>query len=228
MTTVPALKAPLCFVDTETTGLHPDLLRPWDIAVIRYGVDGHRTQWQTFISLPDLDLHHADPFSLRVGRFHERHPQANGAVPADSYPDPDVKWPENLATADAAAVTVERMTRGAVVIGAVVSFDTGTLASMLRREGFCPSWHYRPVCVETMAAGRLEALGEAVEEPWSSEDLSRRCGVEPPAGEERHTALGDATWAEWWYWALKRPDLASAGWPPLANRVPAPTDGGPS
>lgn len=233
MTTVPALRAPLCFVDTETTSLHPELRRPWDIAVIRYGVDGHRTEWQTFVALLDLDLHRADLLALRVGRFHERHPQATGATPPVSYagepPNSYIGgWPKNLTTAEEAAAVVERLTRDAVMIGAVVSFDTDTLASMLYREGFCPSWHYRPVCVETMAAGRLAALGETVEEPWSAEDLSRRCGVEPPAGDDRHTALGDARWGEWWYWAMKRPDLASAGWPPLANRVPAPQAGDPS
>jgi DNA polymerase III epsilon subunit-like protein len=198
----PAPKVPLCFVDTETTGLHPDLRCPWDIAIIRHDPDGTREVWQTFIALPDLNLGHADPFALQVGRFHDRHPQATATVlpirRAEAEP-----WPENLMFADDAAVVVERLTRDAVMIGTVVSFDMGTLAAMLYREGLCPSWHYRPVCVETRAAGRLEALGEVVEEPWHSEDLSRRCGVEPPAGQDRHTALGDALWGERWHKTLK-------------------------
>lgn len=32
-----------------------------------------------------------------------------------------------------------------------------------------------------------------------SDDLSRACGVEPPAEDERHTALGDARWVKRWY-----------------------------
>ncbi|MCK8670968.1 hypothetical protein M1M07_07535 [Rhodococcus sp. HM1] len=35
--------------------------------------------------------------------------------------------------------------------------------------------------------------------PYRSDDLSRACGVEPPAPEERHTALGDASWVKRWY-----------------------------
>lgn len=31
--------------------------------------------------------------------------------------------------------------------------------------------------------------------PWSSEDLTRAVGLEPPSEEDRHTALGDVRWA---------------------------------
>lgn len=44
-----------------------------------------------------------------------------------------------------------------------------------------------------------KAVAEFVAPPWRSDDLSRACGVEPPAPEERHTALGDARWVKRWY-----------------------------
>ena len=65
---------PICAVDTETTSLRPDR-RAWDIALIRRDDEGER-RVQFFIELDALDLPNADPFSLNVGRFWERHPQA--------------------------------------------------------------------------------------------------------------------------------------------------------
>ena len=44
-----------------------------------------------------------------------------------------------------------------------------------------------------------KAASSLVAPPWRSDDLSRACGVEPPAPEERHTALGDARWVKRWY-----------------------------
>lgn len=65
---------PLCYIDTETTSLNPDR-RAWDVACIRHDDSGVRTV-QFFIDLVDIELDNADPFSLKVGRFWERHPQA--------------------------------------------------------------------------------------------------------------------------------------------------------
>jgi len=60
---------PLCFIDTETDGVHPGR-KPWEIALIRRDETGEHEQ-SFFV---DIDLSTADPFGLRVGRFYDRHP----------------------------------------------------------------------------------------------------------------------------------------------------------
>jgi hypothetical protein len=38
------MTAPLCFVDTETTGVHPGR-RAWEVAIIRRDPDGYEEEW---------------------------------------------------------------------------------------------------------------------------------------------------------------------------------------
>ena len=196
---------PLAFIDTETTGVHPDR-RVWEVAIIRRDDDG---ETERLIQVRDVDLSSADPFGLKVGGFYDRHaqygPQAKTQDEADARGD--------LMTEQQAAFHVERLTRGAHLVAAVPSFDAGCLDPMLRRHGLIPAWHYHLIDVEAMAVGWLAAqqgaareagwgvaeLGAAITPPWKSDELSRLCGTEPPADDERHTALGDARWAMRWY-----------------------------
>ena len=76
------------------------------------------------------------------------------------------------------------------MVGSNAHFDASFLRVLL---GDAP-WHYRPVCVATLAAGYLRGRGEQVTLPYSSRDLSRAVGVEPP-GADGHQALVDAEWA---------------------------------
>jgi hypothetical protein len=182
---------PLAFVDTETTGVHPDR-RVWEVAVIRRDERGEFTfLWQ----VNDVDLSNADPFGLKVGGFYERHVSVTGGWdgPFDDYPvmyRPEVE----------VARGVEQATRGAHLVGVVPSFDADCLDKMLRRHRLLPAWHYHLVDVEAMAAGWLRSGP-----PWRSDDLSRACEVDPPNEQDRHTALGDARWAMRWYDALTGP-----------------------
>jgi len=205
-----------CFVDTETTSLRPDR-RAWEIGIIERvpvtvkhpdGPDTSSTEdrehhW--FIDADDLDLANADLFSLNIGRFYERHPQYQL--------DHEAPWSATATESDALR-EIEAVTRGAHLVGAVVSFDADVLGQRMRAHGICPSWHYHLVDVEALAAGYLagsyraiqevgknpEADGPTYEEalcaipPWKSDDLSRAVGVEPDDF-DRHTALGDARWA---------------------------------
>jgi hypothetical protein len=175
--------APLVFIDTETTGVHPGRLA-WEIAMVRRDPDGRETT--TLLQIDPIDLSAADPFGLRVGQFYTRH--------ASATRDP---LPEGCRVVDeeTAAGIVERVTRGAHLVGAVPAFDAGTLDPMLRRHGHLPAWHYHLVDVEALAVGALAAQGLAVSPPWSSSDLTEALGVIPASQEERHTALGDALWA---------------------------------
>jgi hypothetical protein len=192
------VSVPLCFIDTETTGVHPGR-RAWEVAIIRREPDGTETEW--LAQVEDVDLSGADPFGLKVGRFYERH-FAYAAAASDGC---------RLSEA-AAAREVERLTRGAHLIGAVPNFDAEVFADMLRRHKLAPAWHYHLVDVEALAVGYLHGRHSDVilsdedyariSPPWKSDDLSRTVGVEPATGDERHTALGDARWARRLYDAI--------------------------
>lgn len=172
----------LCFLDCETTALHPDRLA-YEVAMIRREEDGDETETSFFV---DVDLSDAEPKALQIGRFYERHPYgqylSNRRRLAPAYTDTQMGayLPPRIA-----APEVARMTHGAYLVGAVPSFDAETLAGLLRRHELLPGWHHRPRCVESLTAGHfgrevggLRHCAEALE-----------IEVDPEA---EHTALGDA------------------------------------
>jgi DNA polymerase III epsilon subunit-like protein len=191
--------ADLCFIDTETTSLRHDR-RAWEIGIIAR-TDGTDTEHHWFIDTDHLELGNADVMSLKIGRFYERHPQLTMDEPR--YHQPDQVVDEIDALWD-----VEAVTRGAHLVGAVVSFDADVLGQRMRANGICPSWHYHLIDVEALAVGYLSSLarnsqqghkrrGELLElaaPPWKSDDLSAALGISV-SDEDRHTALGDARWA---------------------------------
>lgn len=180
---------PIVFLDTETTSLNP-WRRVWDIALIRRDENGEQG-YQWFISADDLDLGHADPFALNVGRFYDRHPHyCATSLKRAPLPERDVLR------------SVEELTRGAHLVGAVPNFDADVLDQRMRANGILPSWHYHLIDVEALAVGYLSACGYTIDLPWKSDDLSRACGIEPPSDEDRHTAIGDAKWAQRLYDAI--------------------------
>jgi 3' exoribonuclease, RNase T-like len=189
------MSAPIVFLDTETTGVHPGR-QVWEIGMIRRWSDGSQRETSFFV---EVDLSGADPFGLSVGRFYERHPLGRqiteGASGTGAYSRAD------------AARKVATWTHGAHIAGAVPNFDTETLAPLLRSEGLIPAWHYHLIDVEALAAGWLNGFSrtqqaaenrnhmrELATPPWKSDDLSAALGVKV-SEEERHTALGDAKWA---------------------------------
>ena len=183
----------LCFVDTETDGVHPDR-KVWEVAMIRRETDGTENEIDFFV---EIDLSTADPFGLKVGRFYDRHPLGRYlAGKGVAMPAPYDDGNQYLSTAEAARM-VARYTHGAHLVGAVPNFDAEVLARLLRDELLTPSWHYHLVDVEALMVGALVSshFRTDVPLPWRSDDLSRDLGVEPPSEDERHTALGDARWA---------------------------------
>lgn len=204
---------PLAFLDTETTSLarpcSPTPGEIWEVGLILRDQDGgDRYRW----FLP-VTLEHADPKSLEISRFHDRHPQgdqyAGDSRESDHLVADLERWCEDFAT----------LTAGAHLVGNVVSFDEERLAALLMAHGIQPTWHYHLIDVESMAAGYLGGLitvvseyGIPTDDPdsyghgvveaarhrfprWDSEDLSAALGVTPPGPDQRHTALGDALWA---------------------------------
>jgi hypothetical protein len=96
----------LAFIDTETTGLHPERL-PWEIAVILRESDGDERE--LLLQIEDVDLSRADPRGLAVSRFFERHfdYNAESTMPCDVVPE------------RRAAQLVEQYLRGAHIVGCV-------------------------------------------------------------------------------------------------------------
>lgn len=187
---------PLCFLDTETDGVHPGR-KAWEVAVIRRDDDGEQ-EFQCFV---EIDLSTADLFGLKVGGFYKRHPLGRYLSGHDKD-RPEVDYEATQDSGEylsryAAACEVARLTHGAHIVGAVPNFDTEVLGTHLRDEGLTPAWHYHLIDVEAMAVGALCGGGllDGPPLPWKSDDLSQALGVEPPSEIERHTALGDARWA---------------------------------
>lgn len=173
----------LVFLDTETTSLRPDR-RAWEIGLIvrEPGKDDAEHTW--FVVADDLDLGSADVMSLKIGRFYERHPDMLAlddedaiAVGRTLHREADALW------------QVEKLTRGAILVGAVPNFDADVLGTRMRAVGVCPSWHYHLVDVETLAAGH-----RGFRPPWGFDDILTAYGLTYDES-DRHTALGDARMA---------------------------------
>ena len=176
---------PLVFIDTETTGLHRTR-RPWEIAIIRrHG--NEQTRLHLCVDVADLDLASADPAGLSISGFHRRHPQARQRP---------LHIPRVYPAAQAAEL-VDQWTADATVIGVIPRFDTECLAEMFGRQGLTPRWQTGLVDVVPLAVAAVRGTGRDPEPEFG--DLSRQCGVKPPSGAARHTALGDARWAMRWY-----------------------------
>jgi DNA polymerase III epsilon subunit-like protein len=175
----------IAFVDCETTGLDPDKHEIWELGLVLANDGGERLERSWFLPVHEFD---GDPFSLDVGGFHERHPfgydqrkrTSGRGYETDSSP----------ASIPTVVLEFTKLTTGAHLAGAVVSFDAEFLRRLLLKHGYRPRWHYHLVDVEALAAG---ALG--MRPPWNSDDLSKAVGVDPEQF-KRHTALGDARWAE--------------------------------
>lgn len=222
---------PLIFLDCETTGLDPARHEIWEVAaIVRDDATGTRTEcvWQ----LP-VDLGKADTIALNIGRFHKRRwPEWQTYNPETGLEQRQMfggpfgmsgnTWdPREM---DVWCAEFARLTWGAHLVGAVVSFDADRLERLLRLYGQCPGWHYHLIDVEALGVGYVQGLvrgiaaagdvakfGGAVDSarelktpPWSSEYLSTSLGVNVERF-DRHTALGDAQWAEAMYDAVMKP-----------------------
>ena len=237
----------LAFIDTETTGLDPELHQIWEVGLIMRGAafpamlesipeEGTHDYWYRWF-LP-VDLSRADPKALEVSGFHDRHPTGDNAPKhTRDYSKPVMtSHPSQVACSCGGrhfddwqlwdtpsgkveephvfAETLELLTVGAHLVGAVVSFDEKRLEKLLRANGVMPAWHYHIVDVEALAAGWLMqwsrgpcgppgtersaenlAVARAIAEPpWDSDELSNAIGIDPSLF-HRHEAVGDAQWA---------------------------------
>lgn len=189
-------------VDTETTSLNEVWSRsprwPWEIALI--DADTRDQLWLFVAGLPLTD---ADPKSLQIGGYYQRHPEQNdGMIPAGAQ----------LAGPQRAAEQVAEFTAGAHLLGANVAFDLTTLGWFMTTVGVIPAWKWFPLEVETPAAALLGRLSEIPPRgSYGLGELCRRAGL-VVSDDRRHTALYDAGLAlELWEWCLERaPELTPA------------------
>lgn len=195
------------FIDTETLGLDPRIHPVWEVAAI---ADDLEFVWH--LDLKGHQMLAADPMAVQISGFDKRYPPAGERTPVDVFLD------QFLA-----------LTAGRHLCGAVVSFDEERLRRLAWEWGRTPSWHYHLIDVEALAVGFLHGLRTVVTEyeiptggdsygadvlkaagvadtlPWSSYDVSRALGVEPPSTDEQHSAIADARWAKRLYEAVVPP-----------------------
>lgn len=183
----------LLFLDTETTGLHPDRDEIWEIAAVL--VDG-RTEAEFHVYVEhSADLCRELPESFRLDHA-ARYPIdcMTGVVKDPNQPL------LNLRSRAGAADDLVDFIGGTrpLLVGAVPSFDQQRLGRLIRatqgphaRE----PWHYHLQDVETLIVGYLRGAGHEIPAaPYDSNALSRAVGVDPDRF-ERHTAMGDVRWA---------------------------------
>lgn len=209
---IPPPTHPICFIDTETTGLHPEALA-WEFAGIRVDPVGTVTEHHFFI---DLDLDRADLKALKIGGFYDRHPSyapqpvAGGlyhafgigeAAPRNTWSEVQTLHTRSLRSTSQAARYIEEVTRDAILAGSNPDYDARILDRLLRQHQMLPAWHYRTLDVITLAAGRLARSTKPEHRqlvdtlPWKSDQIAAALGV-TATPEDRHTALGDARWTK--------------------------------
>jgi len=162
--------------------------------MIRRNPDGTENPREFFIN---ADLTEADPASLSIGGYYERHPFGQFLTGVRPSP-PTTNTTDFLEPRDAAA-TVMRWTYGCTIVGAQPWFDTSTLERLLRSEGLRAGHHYRLRCVENLTAGKLGR-----EDIGGQKACAEALGlIVNPTTE--HTALGDALVAKAIYDAVMTP-----------------------
>ena len=160
--------ARIVFVDVETTGLDVDRHHAWEIALIVREPDKDDVEYTWQVVAP---MATADPTALRINRYYERFVWGSAKGPRDL------------------AVFVAKTLDGAHLAAANPAFDAAFLGKFLRDNGQCPAWHYRLICVESMA---MTALGSPV--PLGLGKCAERLGLDVDES-VAHTALGDAALA---------------------------------
>lgn len=160
-------------IDCETSSLAWNR-EAWEWAIIRRDDSGT----QEYRWFQEIDLAKADPKSLEIGGFYERHPVGQFLSGRSDFTNRNLIEP-------LPASWIVRLTHGATIVGAVPSFDTHVLERQLRRDGHQPTWHHRLRCVEALTAGHLRRDIGGLAKCAEALDIAF-------PEDQQHTALGDA------------------------------------
>jgi len=166
----------VAFVDTETTGLHPEYCAVWEIALI---VDNEEHLFQHRVP-SNASI---DDWVLENTRFKEDYDKYTALSDVD--------------TAD----KLDELLTGRHLVGACPWFDSERLHRIYQQakalepaENQAHPWHYHLIDVESLILGAEIAYTDKLTLPFKSDDLSRILHIDPPV--DRHTAMGDAKWAK--------------------------------
>jgi hypothetical protein len=174
----------ICFLDTETLGIHPDA-PIWEFAAI---------------TRPSLSRSSQGERRMLITIEHDPGDWLD-TLPAQFVADYHARYDASAWRERDAAQAIHDITKGAHIVACNPVFDDPRLANLLRRNGLEPAWHYHPDDISSMAKGYLAARGELPKPPWKSDQLSLALGVDP-ADYARHTAMGDALWCKAQYDAV--------------------------
>lgn len=185
----------LVHLDVESTALHLQR-RAWEVGAIVDRPGEEPTEHRWFVDIFDLDLFGgADPESLRIGGFWDRHPQAAWVKVNDEHQVFIVPGALRQVPTDQTVREHELMRPladlfrdRAVICGSNPAFDQYTLEPRMLAHNIKPGWHYHPEDVPGLARGWLRAQGLLA--PRKSDEIARACGLDPD-WYDRHTALGD-------------------------------------
>lgn len=185
---------PLVHLDVESTALHLQR-RAWEVGAIRDRPGEDTTEHHWFVDIFDLDLLTADPESLRIGGFWDRHPQAawvkvddRGQVFIRPEAWHQIPTDRTVREHEMLPLLADLVRDKAIICGSNPAFDQYTLGPRMLANNITPGWYYHPCDVPERAKGWLAAQGRPV--PERTDDVVRACGLDPDAY-ERHTALGD-------------------------------------
>lgn len=184
---------PIVLVDTESTGLDPELHEMWEFGAIEYSAGG-RPEHQYIV--PPRNLAGGDGQGVAVGGFYERTAGLGAGNHGECF---------NLAGAQeqrwsdpgAAALAIARLLSRSTVMCAVPTHDVPFLKAFLRANGHIGAWHFRVRDFGSVARGyllgRASALGPEAVLPGmdaSTDVFAEALGVDPGQF-GRHEALGD-------------------------------------
>jgi oligoribonuclease (3'-5' exoribonuclease) len=196
------------FLDTETTGLHPERDEVWEIAAILRHEDGYEESLHLFVD------HSADLCVNLPDEFRKDHA---ARYPIDCRTRERVGEGVWFGRSDAVNELLAFVGDARpMLVGAVPSFDTERLGRLIyaTHGPFTRMpWHYHVQDVETLIVGYLTGMARfapltlqdgadldqvLASAPYDSDVLSRAVGVDPGTF-DRHTAMGDVEWvkAQW-------------------------------
>lgn len=130
----------ICFLDTETTGLDPQLAEVIEVAVIRREHDGSESRFHTLI---------------KPERIEDAHPKA---LEINGYAKDPSRW-DDAPTMVEVGHQIADFTKNSVICGHNISFDEGMIAANFKRAGVRRRIPYHKIDTVTLAWEHLVPMG---------------------------------------------------------------------